>query len=111
LSLPRIPGKWRYRRRGRNYEISGVATPIRTSGDIIHEGHEFKLKIIVHNGTTNDITLKQIEFKENVSFSPADDEWVRSWKEIIEAGEATEIRISYSFMGVLPKEIRGNHNL
>lgn len=67
-------------------EISGVATPIRTSGDIIHEGHEFKLKIIVHNFTTNDITLKQIEFKENDSFSPEDNEWVRSWKEIIEAG-------------------------
>ena len=50
-------------------EISGVATPIRTSGDIIHEGHEFKLKIIVRNGTKNTITLSKIEFKKMILFA------------------------------------------
>jgi hypothetical protein len=49
------------------------AIPIRSTGGIIHEDHDFNLEITVLNGTSKDITLSKIEFSENNSFSPEKD--------------------------------------
>jgi len=86
-------------------EIIGVATPIRNTGNIIHEDHEFILKITVRNDTNKDITLSKIKFGDNVSFSPSDNEWEKTWKEIINAGDYGEREFVFFYGGLTIRDL------
>jgi hypothetical protein len=75
------------------------AIPIRSTGGIIHEDHDFNLEITVLNGTSKDITLSKIEFSENNSFSPEkDNEQVLNKK--IEAGGEETVSFLFSYIGL-----------
>ena len=87
-------------------EIIGVATPIRNTGNIIHEDHEFILKIRVHNGTNKDITLSKIKFGDSVSFSPSDNEWEKTWKEIINAEDYGEREFVFFYGGLTIRDLK-----
>jgi len=87
-------------------QITGwEASPIRSTGSIIQEGHEFMLKIKVHNGTNKEITLNKIEFDENNSFSPIDGN-EQTLNENIGIDEEETVQFIFLYMGLEDRNLK-----